>query len=277
MVDCSRFSGSAETLNEGEDKMPCAVLEKEIRVKGAVAPKGRRCQLDASVLLACGLACAAFLPSVADGSARWPFIVVRHSGAINKAPETFKELAEYHRQYRGACDEFWFWAGARGTPDAVARDCAAIARFRPLCDEVGVTFSYQQGLTLGHGPARPGKPRPGEQPFSDDAWQKDKNGNVVRFPCPRAPEVVAYEREYAKAVMRTTNPASYWLDDDLRLGVYKPDGCFCDRCLAAFNAKTGGAWTRETLAARLFSKAVREPVRKAWLDFNSGSWNIPSF
>lgn len=46
--------------------MPCAVLEKEIRVKGTVAPKGRRCQLDASVLLACGLACAAFLPSVAE-------------------------------------------------------------------------------------------------------------------------------------------------------------------------------------------------------------------
>ena len=30
-------------------------------------------------------------------------------------------------------------------------------------------------------------------------------------------------------------------------------GCFCDTCIAAFNAETGGKWTRETLG-----KAVAE-------------------
>ena len=203
--------------------------------------------------------------------AAWPFIVIRHTGAINDHPKVFERLIDCHRRHRGACDEFWFAAGGREVPDAVAKACADFARFRPLCEEVGIALSYQQGLTLGHSEAHDGKPKPGEQQFPDDAWQVDQKGNPIHFLCPRSPDVLAYERAYAKAVIGTANPASYWLDDDLRLGVHKPQGCFCDRCIAAFNAKTGGSWTRETLVAKLFSKAVREPVRAAWLDFNAES------
>ena len=136
---------------------------------------------------------------------------------------------------------------------------------------VGIALSYQQGLTLGHGEGHDGKPKPSEQPFSADVWQKDRDGKTIRFLCPRSPEVLAYECAYVKAVIGTANPASYWLDDDLRLGIHKPEGCFCDRCIAAFNAKTGGSWTRETLVAKLFSKSRREAVRAAWLDFNAES------
>ena len=170
----------------------------------------------------------------------WPFIVIRHTGAINGNPKTFEQLIECHRRHPGACDEFWFAAGGRGTPDAVAKSCADFARFRPLCEEVGIALSYQQGLTLGHGEAHDGKPKPGEQAFSDDVWQVGQDGKTIHFLCPRSPAVIAYERAYAKAVIGTANPASYWLDDDLRLGVCKPNGCFCNRCIAAFNAKTGG-------------------------------------
>lgn len=202
---------------------------------------------------------------------KWPFIVIRHTGTINSHPKVFEQLIDCHRRHRGACDEFWFAAGDRNKPDVVAKACADFARFRPLCDEVGIALSYQQGLTLGHGEAHDGKPKPDEQTFSADAWQVDQNGKTIHFLCPRSPEVIAYERAYVKAVIGTANPASYWLDDDLRLGVCKPMGCFCDRCLAAFNAKTGGNWTRETLVSRLFSKAEREPVRAAWLEFNAES------
>lgn len=206
-----------------------------------------------------------------DAGERWPFVVIRHTGALNGKPEIFKQLAECHRRHRGACDEFWFAGGGRLKVDGVAEDVARFARFRPLCDEIGVKLSYQQGLTLGHGAAHDGNPPPGEQPFPDDAWQMDQAGNRMHLLCPRSPAVAAYERDYVKTVLRTAAPASYWLDDDLRLGVSKPKGCFCPRCLAAFNAKTGGSWTRESLVARLFSKAVREPVRAAWLDFNAAS------
>ena len=209
--------------------------------------------------------------SASGATAEWPFIVIRHTGTINSSPKVFEQLIDCHRRHRGACDEFWFAAGGRGTPEAIARECADFARFRPLCEEVGIALSYQQGLTLGHGEAHDGKPKPGCQWFGDDAWQRGIDGKVIHFLCPRAPAVVEYEREYAKAVLRTAAPESYWLDDDLRLGVCKPQGCFCDRCIAAFNAKTSGKWTRESLTARLFSKAPREPVRAAWIDFNAES------
>ena len=219
-------------------------------------------------LATCILAAVA---SAFGGSEEWPFIVIRHTGTINASPKVFERLIDCHRRHRGACDEFWFAAGNREVPEAVAGACAEFARFRPLCEEVGIALSYQQGLTLGHGEAHDGKPKPGCPWFEDDAWQRGADGKLIHFLCPRAPAVIAYEREYAKAVLRTANPASYWLDDDLRLGVCKPQGCFCDRCIAAFNAKTGGSWTRESLTARLFSKAEREPVRAAWIDFNAES------
>ena len=218
---------------------------------------------------------AVFAACAASGEAstdeKWPFVVIRHTSAINSSPETFKRLIDCHRRHPGACDEFWFSAGGRSEPKTAAEKCAAFARFRPLCDEVGIALSYQQGLTLGHGEAHDGKPKPDEQPLPEDAWQVDPNGKRIHILCPRSPAVIAYERAFAKAVISTANPASYWLDDDLRLGVCKPNGCFCDRCIAAFNAKTGGNWTRETLTSRLFSKTVREPVRAAWSDFNAES------
>ena len=216
--------------------------------------------------------CMAAVAAVATADqAAWPFIVIRHTSAINGHPDVFEQLIDCHRRQRGACDEFWFAAGDREKPEIVAKMCENFARYRSLCEEVGIALSYQQGLTLGHGEAHDGKAKPSEQTFSADVWQVDRDGKTIRFLCPRSPEVLAYEKAYAKAVISTANPASYWLDDDLRLGVCKPQGCFCNRCIAAFNAKTGGSWTRETLVARLFSKAGREPVRAAWLDFNAES------
>ena len=227
------------------------------------------------ILLPVTLSAAAFAacvaPVEASSAGKWPFVVIRHTSAINNSPETFERLIDCHRRHRGASDEFWFSAGGRSVPKIAAEQCAKFARFRPLCDEVGIALSYQQGLTLGHGEAHDGKPKPDEQKFPDDAWQVDQNGKKFHILCPRSPEVIEYERAFAKAVIGTANPASYWLDDDLRLGICKPNGCFCDRCLAAFNAKTGGQWTRETLTAKLFSKSVREPVRAAWSAFNAES------
>ena len=38
------------------------------------------------------------------------------------------------------------------------------------------------------------------------------------------------------------------------MGVCKPEGCFCPRCLALFNEYCGGSWTREELAHHLLDK-----------------------
>ncbi len=202
----------------------------------------------------------------------FPFIVIRHTPAINDHPDVFAALMESHWRYHGACDEFWFCADkGRKTPDGLAAEFAKIAKFRPLCEKAGIRLSYQQGLTLGHGESHDGKAKPGDQEFPEDAWQVGRDGRRMGFLCPRAPATLAYEQEYIKTLVKTASPDSIWIDDDLRLGVHKPEGCFCDRCIAAFNAKTGGNWTRETLVARLFSDAPREPLRAAWIDFNAES------
>ena len=209
--------------------------------------------------------------SVSGESKSWPFIVIRYAGGINDVPQIFAQLLEYHRQHRGACDEFWFAGGKRKTPEGVLAEAAKIAKYRPLCEEAGIRLSYQQGLTLGHSAAHDGLPKPGDQTFPDDAWQVGRDGKVLGLLCPRAPATLAYERAYIKAILKGCAPDSIWLDDDLRLGVSKADGCFCPRCLAAFNAKTGGSWTRKSLVAKLYSTVAREPVRAAWIAFNAES------
>jgi hypothetical protein len=201
----------------------------------------------------------------------WPFIIIRHTTGVNDLPDIFNQLADCHRRHPGACDEFWFATGSRKTTPALEEECAKFAAYRSVCDEIGVIPSYQQGLTLGHGASHDGPPKPDAPVFPEDAWQVGRDGQRLGFLCPRSPFVLDYEFNYAKTVLRVAEPGSYWIDDDLRLGVCKPEGCFCDRCIAAFNAKTGGNWTRETLVARLFSDAPREPLRAAWIDFNAES------
>jgi hypothetical protein len=202
----------------------------------------------------------------------WPFIVIRHTWAINEAPDVFAKLMESHYRYRGACDEFWFCTTGRGTPEGAKKEAQKInASFRPLCEKAGIRFSYQQGVTLGH---RGSKELLGDMRFSKDAYQVSKTGEISTLLCPRSEEVLSYQKAFVKSVLEGCAPDSYWLDDDLRIGVPKLDGCFCDRCISAFNEKFGGRWTRESLVKKLFSKSVREKVRSQWIDFNAESLAI---
>ena len=222
-------------------------------------------RLVSSALSAAVFCCAAL------AAEEWPLVVIRHTGALNDSPNVFEQLMECHFRHPGACDEFWFSGGGRGDQKTLAAEAAKIAAFRPLCERAGIALSYQQGLTLGHGEAHDGPPKPGEQAFPKDAWQVDRNGGQFGILCPRSPAALEYERMFVRTMLQGMKPASYWLDDDLRLGISHSEGCFCPRCIEAFNRKTGGCWTRETLAARIFSDAVREPVRAQWLAFNSES------
>lgn len=218
-----------------------------------------------------------FLPlavaaSVAWGAADWPFIAIRHEMSVNADSGKFGKIIEAHMRHPGACDEFWFASGSRKPIADVEKEIETFARYRPLCEKAGIVLSYQQGLTLGHGPRPDGNPRQGEQAFPDAAWQRRADGSFLGLLCPRSPFVLDYGREYAKTVIRVANPGSYWLDDDLRLGAVKPDGCFCDRCIAAFNRETGGNVTREELAKRLYDRNVaQDPIREAWCGFNAES------
>lgn len=210
----------------------------------------------------------------ADGAmhTNWPFIVIRRTGTINRAPEVFAKLMESHYRYRGACDEFWFCTTGRGTPEGVKKEAERInASFRPLCEKAGIRFSYQQITTLGHVGARE---LPSDMRFSKDAYQVSKTGAKLTLLCPRSEEVLSYQKAFVKSVLEGCAPDSYWLDDDLRIGVPKLDGCFCERCIEAFNKKFGDKWTRESLVKKLFSSKTQEKVRSQWIDFNAESLSL---
>lgn len=213
-----------------------------------------------------------FLTCAALYAEEWPFIVIRHTWAINDAPDVFAKLMESHYRYPGACDEFWFCTTSRGTPEGAKKEAKKInALFRPLCEKAGIRFSYQQGVTLGHGDS---VEYPGDMRFSKDAYQVGKAGKLLTHLCPRSEEVLSHEKEFVRAILEGCAPDSYWLDDDLRIGVPRLDGCFCDRCISAFNKKFGGGWTRESLVKKLFSKSVHEKVRSQWIAFNAESLAI---
>ncbi|MCQ2388972.1 MAG: hypothetical protein MJ138_04600 [Kiritimatiellae bacterium] len=218
------------------------------------------------------LAAAGLVAATAAAAAEWPLLTLRHTSALNEHVETVRQLVEAQKRHPGCCDEIWFAAGGRLTPENVRKNAEAFARFRPLCEEAGIAVGYQQGVTLGHDSNFGKSPR--DFQFATDVWQRDRNGNKMGMLCPRAPETLQYEYEYAKTIMETAKPVSYWLDDDMRLGFCKPAGCFCDRCVKAFNEEFKHSFTRAELAGRIFGGPQRDPVRAEWCRFNAESLAI---
>lgn len=187
----------------------------------------------------------------------------------------FPDFMRCHERHPGVVDELWFEISNRKKPSVVAERARLIASFRPLCDKAGIALSFQHGVTLGHGEIHDGAPKPDDIPFSDEAWQCGPDGHLLKeFLCPRSPEALAVEHAFVKTVLTTARPRSFWIDDDLRLGICRPNGCFCPRCLEAFNRQTGSAWTRADLVSRLYGKSPMESVRSAWVDFNAESLGL---
>ena len=196
----------------------------------------------------------------------WPFITIRQTRDAVRAPEKFREIIAASARHPGSADEYWlsFPAGL-----ALTNAQAKLELWKPFLTLLGaahITAGFQQGVTLGHNAvdAEAGV-------FSDDAWQVDRKGVRQRLLCPRSPEVLAYEADFVERAVRTLNLRSFWLDDDLRMGGGKAEGCFCDRCLAAFNREYGLNLTREELVARLDSQEPKEDLRRKWRLFKNRS------
>ena len=198
--------------------------------------------------------------------APWPFLTIRQTGAAVRAPEKFREIIAASARHPGSADEYWLCFNAGPSLENVQTRLDRWKPFLPLLDAAHIAVGSQQGVTLGHGSiaADAGV-------FSEDAWQVDRTGARLKLLCPRAPDVLAYEADLVERAVRTLNLQSVWLDDDLRMGGSKAEGCFCDRCLAAFNRAYGLNLTRAELVARLDSKAPKEALRRLWALFKNQS------
>lgn len=209
--------------------------------------------------IAVGLVCGC-------AAGEWPFITIRQTSAAVTAEAKFRDIIAASARHPGSVDEYWlsFHAGAAWTNVQARLD--RWKPFLPLLDAAHIVVGSQQGITLGHDAvaAEAGV-------FSDDAWQVDRKGVRQKIFCPRSPEVLAYEADLVERAVRTLKLKSIWLDDDLRMGGGKAEGCFCNRCLEAFNREYGLGLSREELVARLDSKRPKEELRRRWLLFKNQS------
>ena len=208
--------------------------------------------------------CSAVSSVAVRAESPWPFAIVRSYGSLAVNANFTRSILKAQERHPGLVDEVW--AGGSCLLDAdetFERD--VIAANRPLAEELrrhGIAFSFQQGMTFGHGPD--GLEHPG---FDEADWAVDWTGRRLKgMFCPTAPAAYATNRRFAERVMKELRPVSYWPDDDLRYS--KGRICFCERCLGLFSRKTGGDWTREALNEALFGKCPSKDVREAWLAFH---------
>ncbi len=191
---------------------------------------------------------------------------------LHKHPEEFERYLALLQRQRAACDEVWFSTDYGFPPldvhqGAAVQMAAAAERVR----ELGIVASLQISNTLGHGDYLR------YLDFGGISWQRmvGPDGTVAPYSnCPRAPDFHAYLDASTRAYC-AWHPASVWIDDDLRMHHHSPIdyGCFCDICLATFNAETGGAWALPALVAAI-GPGNDLATRAAWLAFGRESLTI---
>ena len=186
--------------------------------------------------------------------------------------KNFKAIAENP----GCCDEIWFSTGT-GVPSLEWHRARAAVLAEAVKDAMaaGIVPSLQFQATIGHGDES-GSP----EMFTMKTWTgwTDWKGVEDRFcNCPRQSAFLDYLRDVS-AIYARLGFHALWLDDDLRIAYHRPaesqgrrSGCFCDTCIAAFNAETGGAWTREALAAAVVKD---DAVHARWRRFSIESLSL---
>ena len=206
------------------------------------------------------LLCAAFVAGTAAHAAEPPLMMVRlrgpHTADDAQWAKTFMALKEN----RAACDEVWFSTGI-GFPKMEWHEAHVkrLARYADQLRGVGIVPSLQFQATLGHSDSTTAI-----EGAAGKTWGgfTGRGGTECQYcNCPRQAGFLAYVREMAR-LYASFRPGSVWIDDDLRIAGHSPGspwdkvkdgwiGCWCQTCIAAFNAETGGAWTREALDAAM--------------------------
>jgi len=202
----------------------------------------------------------------------WPFIIIRSYGTGFDNDVFTNHIFSANERHPGLVNEIWFGGNSLDGLDEVRKKAANNVPYRERCHAHGIQFSFQQGITLNHAPDWKDRPH-----FTDAAWTVDETGRLCKgLLCPRSEEAREYTRREVEFIMSELKPDSYWPDDDLRLAKNYLQGhmfCFCDRCLAAFNAEYHHSFGREALwnALTCESGQPQKQIRAEWSEFNAES------
>ena len=172
-----------------------------------------------------------------------------HTATSEQWEKTFRAI----RENPGCCDEVWFSTGIGVPPLAWHQERAAyLGQVAADLRRLGIQPGLQIQATLGHSDNLSSLEDCSAKNWT--GWTGETGVEDKYCNCPRQPGFLAYVRGMARAYA-AFKPSSAWIDDDLRIGNHRPAtdksfvGCWCATCVGAFNAETGGHWTRETLAA----------------------------
>ena len=197
---------------------------------------------------------------LASQSAVPPLISMRLRRPHTESDAQWAKTSKILRENRGACDEVWFSTGV-GFPEMAWHEAhaARLVRYAEDLRAAGIVPSLQFQATLGHSDVVTAFEGASAKTWGGFVGRKGAECKLVG--CPRQAALLAYLREVAKRYA-AFRPGSVWFDGDLRIAGHGPAspwnrekdgwiGCWCRTCIAAFNAKTGSTWTRETLDAAM--------------------------
>ena len=201
-------------------------------------------------------------------------LLLRLRGSNTETDERWNEIFNIIKENPGCCDEVWFSTGLGVPPMEWHQEQAQrMVRGSEQLRAIGVIPSLQIQMTIGHGDSF-GYGR--DSMYAAKTWTgwtgstgvEDKYCN-----CPRQTGFLEYVRQMTHYYAQM-KPRYIWIDDDLRLDNHVPAtdgsriGCWCDTCIAAFNAEQQTTWTRETL-----TKAMEgdEGLQTLWYQFSLNS------
>jgi len=183
--------------------------------------------------------------------------------------DRFSRLLELIDEYRDGISEVALFTSSTHSPltwDEFSRRIAVIEKCLPKLRNAGFKAGINHLTTIGH------------HCEDLDAGLGDKytymtniQGEVCRGSyCVRDPGLIEEYIIPCYTLMANTKPDFIWIDDDIRYG-HMPigQGCFCDRCIEAFNATYGYSFTRESLREALNKNDVE--LRMKWLTHNCGA------
>ena len=191
-----------------------------------------------------------------SGSAN-PVMMLRLRPTNTDTDQAWADTYRIIKENPGCCDQVWFSTGMGYLPEQWHADkVERMAKAMSQLEFIGVGSALQFQMTIGHGD----KFGVGnEELFVEKTWTgwTGSTGVESRFcSCPRHPEFMEHIRMIARTYA-SLKPSYIWVDDDLRYDNHKPAtldshiGCWCDGCIADFNAKASAGWTRRSLAAAL--------------------------
>ncbi len=196
-------------------------------------------------------------------------LTLRLGSHTQKNPGFIDSLIKEIKAHKGSCDEVWF-ATDYGFPplEKHKKSADVLKESADKFRAAGIRVSLQLSNSIGHGQYMRSQDCTGlVSPESKVRHMVDADGTEAGYCFCWNDEVF---RDYTFSALRyylqAVKPYTVWVDDDLRATNHAPvsHGCFCDSCIADFNAEYGTDFDREGLAEAVNSDIE---IRKKHIEF----------